>query len=110
MQVRDEPGAQWRTVKLSSAIKALVVLNLQVRAGDVECGVRIQDLEITVWGVQVRKRWQQAATHAHSLQLHVEPDVLIARCATVIWVAYCADVSWLHLLLSGADRQASTGA
>ena len=29
VQVRDSPGAEWRTVKLSSAIKALVVLNLQ---------------------------------------------------------------------------------
>ena len=29
MQVREEPGGEWRTVQLSSAIKALVVLNLQ---------------------------------------------------------------------------------
>ena len=33
VQVRDEPGGEWRTVKLSSAIKALVVLNLQVSHG-----------------------------------------------------------------------------
>ena len=49
--MRDERGGEWRTVQLSSAIKALVVLNLQVRHSSI--ALARYPLLVEVWSSQV---------------------------------------------------------